>query len=157
MKRILIKLVVLGSVFVLCSMAYCQNYEMNINLSDGSTVTFAVDDIQRIEFDNVTGIEGGKVQQVVQSFKLMQNYPNPFNPSTVIEYQIPETAAVKVRIYNLKGQLINEILSETQAAGVHQITWDGTSRDHKRVASGIYLYTVKSGDFILSKRMILLK
>lgn len=158
MKKILINLVVLSFLFALTSIAYCQNYDMNINLNNGSTVTFAVDDIQRIEFDNVTSIEDtNENQQVVQSFKLMRNFPNPFNPATTIEYQIPKTAKVSVRIYNISGQLVKEIFNETQDKGVHRVTWDGTSRNNQHVASGIYIYTVKSDDLILSKKMILLR
>ena len=158
MKKILIKLVVLISTFVLSSIAYCQNYVLNINLNDGSTVTFVIDDIQRIEFDNVTSIEDDDiVQQVNQPLKLMQNYPNPFNPSTTIEYQISKRENVKVSIFSIKGQLIKEILNEDQTEGVHQVIWDGTNQNNCRVSSGIYFYTVKSDDLVLSKKMILLK
>ncbi|MCL4280363.1 MAG: T9SS type A sorting domain-containing protein, partial [Ignavibacteriaceae bacterium] len=90
---------------------------------DGSTVTIAVDDIQRLEFDNVTSIKD--VKQLLESFKVFQNYPNPFNPSTTITYQIPNTSNVILRIYDINGQLVKELLNETQAEGEYHVTWNG--------------------------------
>ncbi len=157
MKRNIVKLIILSSLVFLSSIAYCQMYDMNINLSDGSTVTIAIDDIQRIEFGNVGVIEDTYNGQPTQNFQLMQNFPNPFNPSTTIEYQIPRTARVKVSIFNIKGQLIKEILNETQTEGVHRVTWSGTNQNNEGVSSGIYFYTVNSDGLILSKKLILLK
>ena len=158
MKKKVIKLIILSSLIIQSSIIFCQNYLLNINLNNGSTVTFAVDDIKRIEFDNVaSNDDDNQIQQANQKFKLMQNTPNPFNPTTVIEYQIPKTENVTVRIYNIKGQLIDEILNETQNEGVHQVIWNGTDRNNESVASGIYLYSVKSGNSVLSKKMLLLK
>ena len=157
MKRNIVKLVVLSSLVFLSSIAHCQSYDLNINLCDGTTVTIAVDDIQRIEFGNVSGIEDTDEVQPFQNFQLMQNYPNPFNPSATIEYQIPKTADVVVSIFNIRGQLVKELLNETQSEGVHQVAWNGTNQNNEGVSSGIYFYTVKSDELILSKKMVLLK
>lgn len=152
MKKLFLILIILTSVGV------SQNFNVNINLKDGSTVTFSIEDIQKIEFGNLTGIENGdKPHQLVQTFKLLQNYPNPFNPSTTIAYQLPKTSAINVSIFDINGKLVKEILNETQNEGHHEVTWDGANQQNNRVASGIYIYTVKSGDVILSKQMILIK
>lgn len=156
MKKITDKLALLSSLILLSSTAICQSFDLNINLSDGTTVTIAVDDIQRLDFANV-GAEDSDIVEPIQNFQLMQNYPNPFNPTTTIEYQIPKTADVQVCVFNIKGQLIKEILHETQAEGVHQVTWNGTNQSEKDVSSGIYFYIVRSDDLTLTKKMILLK
>lgn len=158
MKKILIKLAILSFLVVLSSNAHCQNYDMHINLNDGSTITFAIDDIQRIEFGNPTGIDGADDNMpVIQSLILMQNFPNPFNPATTIEYQIPKTGDVTIRVYNIGGQLVKELLNETQSKGTHEVHWDGLGQNNEQVASGIYIYTVKSDGLTLSKKMMLVK
>ena len=152
MKKLFLILIILTSV------GFSQNFNLNINLRDGSTVTFSIDEIQKIEFGNLTAIEDGdKLHQFVQTFKLLQNYPNPFNPSTTIVYQLPKTSAVNVSVFDINGKLVKEILSKTQIEGSHEVVWDGTSQNGNRVASGIYIYAVKSGESILSKQMILIK
>jgi len=152
MKKIILML------FVFSSMVYSQNYDLNINLNNDSTVTISVEDIQKIVFKNVTGVEDTeKLQQFIKSFKLKQNYPNPFNPTTTIEYELPEKSNVTIKIFNINGELVKEILNTNQDEGVHQVTWDGTNQKSKLVASGIYLYLVKSDNVIMSKQMILVK
>lgn len=149
MKKLTL-LILLFGVFV-----YSQDYDLNINLKDGSTVTIAVDDIQRLEFDNVTSIKD--VKQLLESFKVFQNYPNPFNPSTTITYQIPNTSNVILRIYDINGQLVKELLNETQAGGEYHVTWNGKNEKNMIVGSGVYIYTVSADKQIVSKQMILLK
>jgi|WetSurMetagenome_2_1015567.scaffolds.fasta_scaffold14181_1 hypothetical protein len=138
--------------------AYGQSYEMNIHLKNGSTVTFSVDDIQKLDFDNSTDINNFEdLYKAIESFKVQQNYPNPFNPSTTITYQIPKTSTVRVRIYDINGQLIKELLNETQPVGEYKVTWNGTNEKNISVVSGVYIYTVSSNEQIVSKQMILLK
>lgn len=149
MKKLTL-LILLFGVFV-----YSQDYDLNINLKDGSTATFSVDDIQRLEFDNVTSIKD--VKQLLESFKVFQNYPNPFNPSTTITYQIPNTSNVILRIYDINGQLVKELLNETQAEGEYHVTWNGKNEKNMIVGSGVYIYTVSADKQIVSKQMILLK
>lgn len=142
---------------ILSSVVYGQNYNLTINLKDGSTVTFPVESLQRLEFKNISSVEDAHLEPVIQAFQLMQNYPNPFNPATTIEYQIPGTAKVNVSVYSTNGQLVKELIDETQSAGVHHLTWDGTNGNNTRVASGIYIYTIRSNDLAVSKKMILIK
>lgn len=144
--------------FILSSIVYSQTFNLHINKANGDTITIAVSDIQRIEFTNITGVEDyQELQQIIESFKLMQNYPNPFNPSTTIEYQIPKTSNIILSIFDVSGKLIKEILNETQAEGAYKVTWDGTNQSNTNVASGIYIYTIKCGEQLLSKRMILIR
>jgi len=91
------------------------------------------------------------------SYKLGQNYPNPFNPSTRISYSIPKTSSVNISIYNIKGELTKTLVNEQKAAGDYEVTWEGIDNDGHRVATGVYLYRIMTGDFIKSKKMVLVK
>ncbi len=145
-------------IFLFSSLIYGQELNMNIHLKDGSTLTFSVNDILRLEFDEATGIKDHQdLKQVIESFKVLQNYPNPFNPSTTITYQIPNTSNVKVRIYDINGQLVKDLLNETQSEGEYKVIWNGTNDKNISVVSGVYVYTVSSNEQIISKQMILLK
>ena len=83
--------------------------------------------------------------------RLSQNYPNPFNPSTSISYSLPKTAVVSLRIFNALGQEITTLVNERKEAGNYQVTWNAT------VPSGIYFYRLQAGEFIETKKAILLK
>jgi hypothetical protein len=94
---------------------------------------------------------------IPNSYILSQNYPNPFNPETIIEYQLPENVHVKIDIFNLRGQNIRSLKDQPQHAGYHTIRWDGCDENGTKVVSGIYLYQVKAGDFICTRKMALMK
>ena len=85
-------------------------------------------------------------------FELSQNFPNPFNPTTIIRYEVPSLGKVFLTIYNIRGEKIDRLVSEEQLAGIHQITWDASN-----LASGIYLYHLQAGDFVQTRKMILLR
>ncbi|MCZ6899178.1 MAG: T9SS type A sorting domain-containing protein, partial [Bacteroidetes bacterium] len=89
--------------------------------------------------------------------QLAQNYPNPFNSNTTIQYQIPEDSNVRLLVYNLSGQRITTLVNQQQTAGSHSVQWGGKDDDGRQVASGIYLYKIKAGDFAQRKKLILLK
>jgi photosystem II stability/assembly factor-like uncharacterized protein len=88
----------------------------------------------------------------IYTFSLFQNYPNPFNPNTTICYQIPQREFVSLKIYNLMGEEIKTLVNEEQSAGTYNIKFNGGN-----LSSGIYFYTLKSGNFIKTKKFILLK
>lgn len=86
------------------------------------------------------------------TYKLSHNYPNPFNPVTTIQYALPAAGDVLLTIYNLRGQEVARLVNEVQQVGYHKVTWDASS-----LASGIYFYRLQAGDFVKTKKMILLK
>ena len=90
--------------------------------------------------------------EIPDDFTICQNYPNPFNPATTIRYGIPESANVKVTVYNILGQKILTLVDMMHSAGYYEVSFDGAS-----VNSGIYFYKIEAGDFIQIKKMILLK
>lgn len=83
---------------------------------------------------------------------LRQNYPNPFNPLTTITYQLPKSSNVELSIYNLLGQKIKSLFFQKQQAGKYQIKWDASD-----LASGIYYYKIKAGEFRQVKKMVLMR
>ena len=78
-----------------------------------------------------------------ERFTLGQNYPNPFNPSTIIPYQLPSAAHVRLEVFNLLGQRIATLVDGEQPAGFHSARWDGTDATGWAVGAGIYLYRLQ--------------
>jgi hypothetical protein len=92
------------------------------------------------------------------TFDLFQNYPNPFNSTTIIKYQVPENHAhVTIEIYNILGQLVKKLVDKPHDAGIYQISWNGTNNTNASVASGFYIYRMRSGDFTKMKKFLLLR
>ena len=90
-------------------------------------------------------------------YSLSQNYPNPFNPSTVIGFTIPVSANVNLTVYNSMGEKVTELVSDVRQAGKNRVVWNAADDSGRRVSSGVYFYTLTSGNFVRSKKMILLK
>jgi len=85
-------------------------------------------------------------------YKLEQNHPNPFNPNTKISYQIPKQSLVLIKIYDVLGNEINTLVNEIKVPDIYEATFDGTG-----LASGVYFYQLKAGDYTETKKMMLLK
>lgn len=92
-----------------------------------------------------------------KKFALHQNYPNPFNPITTIKYDLPKDVRVKMYIYNILGQKIKTLVNTEQRAGYKMIRWNGTNDQGKPVASGTYFYKIMAGDFVKTKKMMIIK
>jgi hypothetical protein len=90
-------------------------------------------------------------------FVLSQNYPNPFNPTTKIEFTLAKSGLVTLQIYDVLGRKVRTLVSEELSAGYKSVLWDGKNEDGKDVASGVYFYQLKVGDFSQPKKMLLLK
>jgi len=88
---------------------------------------------------------------------LEQNYPNPFNERTSISFQIKDKCFVNLTVYDLLGHKIIKLVNESTEAGYHRIIWDGSNESGRRVASGIYLYKLTTGEYSIIKKMILQK
>ena len=90
-----------------------------------------------------------------ERFSLGQNYPNPFNPSTIIPYQLPAAARVRLEVFNLLGQRVAMLVDGQQPAGFHSAQWDGTDATGRAVGAGVYLYRLQSGSMVATQRMVL--
>jgi hypothetical protein len=143
------------------------NYGLAYGLGRSSHVTYqddgcypVLDNLYRdIIFARIGGQEYGTFVSVGEQqsklpthFELSQNYPNPFNPSTVIEVSVPQARYVTLAIFDLLGQEVATVVSGELQPGKHIIRWNATD-----VASGLYLYRLKAGDVVQTKRLVLLK
>jgi len=88
----------------------------------------------------------------IEKFKLFQNYPNPFNPNTTIEFSIPKSEFVTLKIYNTLGQEVAILVSEQLSRGNYKYTWDASE-----FASGIYYYKINAGSFVKTKKLLIIK
>ena len=97
------------------------------------------------------------VETTPESFILEQNHPNPFNPSTTIRYQLPEAAAVEMRIYNLSGRLVRTLVRGDKSAGSHEAIWNSRDDFGQQVTSGIYWAKLNAGQSVKLIKMSLIK
>jgi len=91
------------------------------------------------------------------TYKLKQNFPNPFNPETKIYFEIPKAHDVSIVIYNMLGQKVRTLVDDNFKAGQHVVNWNGANDYGIRLATGLYFYRIKAGDFISTKKMMMLK
>ncbi len=110
-----------------------------------STLTAARDNI-------VVGVESKNDIVMFRGYSLFQNYPNPFNPRTTIRYEIPEPSYVKLIVYGILGQVVSTLVNEKKPAGNYTVQFDGSG-----LTSGVYFYRLQAGNFIQTKKFILIK
>jgi hypothetical protein len=110
--------------------------------------------LKQIDFDG--SIEYSSVVDVnfifANDFSLSQNYPNPFNPSTTIEYQIPQSSFVTIKVYDALGKEVVTLINEEKPAGIHEVNFEP-----KDLTSGLYLYKIKASNFEQTRKMLFLK
>jgi plastocyanin len=94
----------------------------------------------------------GEDENIIKEFKLDQNYPNPFNPSTNIKFQIPSSGFVSLKVYDLLGREVSTLISEYKSSGNYEIEFNAS-----KLTTGFYVYQLKSGSFVQTKKMLLLK
>lgn len=159
-----------------------EGYNLRLNAEtielpfpDGS-VLHTPKDVDLKTLDGVRATGGGMAQAMLdqayaelgltrsadlpKAFGLAQNYPNPFNPSTTITYNIPEGSdrvAVKLTVFNLRGQLVKSLVDDFKGPGQYSVNWDGSDSNGQRVASGVYFYRINAGDFRATRKMVILK
>ena len=118
--------------------------------------------------ENTLDIEiGGDTKQLIlkdiseyhppSDFSLFSAYPNPFNPITTISYDLPRDAFVNLTIYNMLGKEIMQLVNTAQEAGPKSVQWDATDSITRAVSAGVYFYKIQAGDFVQTKKMVLLK
>jgi hypothetical protein len=153
----------------------------NLKTNNGQVFKYQIGDnilVQSVNFQYADKINGDPIQSlgrhllpsqdlvrsqtIPQKPMLYQNYPNPFNPETWIPYQLSQSADVNIIIYNAAGQVVRKLELTQQPAGLYldkdkAAYWNGKNQSGERVASGIYFYTIRAGDFTATQKMILLK
>jgi hypothetical protein len=125
---------------------YALNHSLDLNDVTGTQIA-----VNRFG-DQVVSVQELPSSGIPNSYSLSQNYPNPFNPSTNIQYSIPKSGLVSLKVYNLLGQEVATLVEGNQTAGTYVATFDAS-----RVSSGIYFYRLMSGGFVEVRKMLLLK
>ncbi len=92
------------------------------------------------------------IREAPHGLLLHQNYPNPFNPSTTIKYDLPKSSVVRLSVYDVLGREVSVLVNERMDAGVHEAKFDAVG-----LSSGMYVYRLRAGDYVSTKRMILMK
>jgi len=107
--------------------------------------------------DSLVTVNYGKnLNEMPAHYKLFQNYPNPFNPTTKIKYRIPEDSFVSLKLYGVLCNEIATLVNEEQPAGIHEVEFNAL-KNSWFPASGVYIYQLRAGSFVETKKMILLK
>jgi len=123
----------------------------SLALNNGYTFAGTEDGIWRLRYpEAITGVESS--QDIPAGFVLEQNYPNPFNPVTTISYTLPVDEKVLIKVYDVLGKEVAELVNEFKAAGKHSIQFDGSN-----LSSGVYFYSITAGSYHQTKKLILAK
>ena len=93
-----------------------------------------------------------KPEEVITEYSLSQNYPNPFNSSTIIEYALPKDGLVSIKLYDITGRLVKQLVNEQKPSGRHKTTIESGN-----LASGIYIYSLRVNDININKKLVILK
>jgi len=119
-----------------------------------SALTYTLSNVLSFVVDFPTNVKSEN--DMPSEFYLEQNYPNPFNPSTNIGFRISDFGFVSLKVYDVLGNEVATLVNEEKPAGVYEIEFQSTVDSHQ-LPSGVYFYQLKAGDFIQTKKMILLK
>ena len=103
----------------------------------------------------VVGVEGEEL--IPDEYSVSQNYPNPFNPATSVSYTLPKQSKVKIQVFDITGSLIATLLNVNQAAGFHNIIWNGKNSIGMQVSTGIYFMRFNADVYSKTIKMMLLK
>ncbi len=126
-----------------------------LNLAPGEFHIYTTTQYPVPDTSVVTGIMDNHSNQI-KTFELGQNYPNPFNPSTIINYQLPKSGLVNLKIYDVLGREIETLVNKEEPAGSYTVQFNSTAKGIS-LPSGIYFYRLQSGSYIETKKMILMK
>ncbi|MBK7631590.1 MAG: T9SS type A sorting domain-containing protein [Ignavibacteriales bacterium] len=105
-------------------------------------------------YSPITSIETDRIQSI--GYLLQQNYPNPFNPSTKISWQSPVDSWQTLKVYDILGNEVATLVNEYRNAGSYEVDFQSSVGSHQ-LANGVYFYQLRVGDFVETKKMILLK
>ena len=130
---------------------------MNWVLSSSSAEEYTLEGTGEITVPSTERFTLKRMAIVPEIFALHQNYPNPFNPVTNLRYDLPEPAQVTLTIYDLIGREVTQVVNTIQEAGFKSVQWDATDSFGKPVSAGVYLYQIQAGEFVQTKKMVLLK
>lgn len=143
------------------SMMKSKSSNVKLNMFIGKTVVgvsrsnervITAKHIYSLSAQRTTAVETEKENPLPVEYSLDQNYPNPFNPVTRIKYSVPKESFITLAVYNMLGEKVEELVSETKSAGTYVVDWDA-----KKFTSGIYICNFRSQNYSASRKLILLK
>lgn len=149
---------------VLVTLKPGQGYEKSLFYDAGnSSWKYYVDAsntfINRIRLTFKANVNG--VEQIIEAnpvaYKLEQNYPNPFNPSTKIRFSVLNSEKVELNIFDITGQKVAELVNDFKNPGTYEVVWDGKNMNGNQAASGVYFYTLRTGSFNKTSKMVLIR
>ncbi len=125
-----------------------------VQLGDGSDSVgqAIIFDAIRWTYQTPLAVQGNPGQQIPLHFSLSQNYPNPFNPTTKVQYSVANSENVTLKVYDILGREVTTLVNEQKSPGTYEVQFDGS-----KLSSGIYFYTLRSGSFVETKKLTLLK
>ncbi len=141
----------LGNLILSCEPEHSGEDSLMITVTDDSGA--AVTDTMRVLVNPPSGIFAEAENPIPTEFALKQNYPNPFNPSTTIDFDIPKTSEVILEIFNILGEEVATLVSDRLTAGSYSYEWSRPAG----MASGVYLYRLEAGEFVETRKMILMR
>ena len=149
MKRYFFLLIVLivSNIFAETLTIQTHDESYNFDLSEIANITFS----ENVAIEDLTDI----VNKI--PVKYLKNYPNPFNPRTTISFELNDRGRTKLENYNLKGQKVKELVNKILESGRHEYVWNGINDSNKKVASGVYFYSLTHENKSIVKKMIVLK
>ena len=140
----------MGSVYIEITAEGYDTLVTNLDVSGDSLHNFYMN-----ERENQLSVNSNV--EVPNQLILHHNYPNPFNPVTSLRYDLPEDGLVNITVYDMMGRIVSNLVSSQQNAGYKSIQWNATNNTGQPVSAGLYLYTIQAGDYIHTKKMVLLK
>jgi hypothetical protein len=130
------------------------NFLFSVSFTDvnNGTVVGEYGTILRTTDGGTTFVEEERLDGITNNFFLCDNFPNPFNPSTIMKYSIPRTSIVIIKVFDILGNEIETLINEEKSAGTYEAKWNGSN-----LPSGVYFYQMRAGDFVQTKKMMLIK
>ncbi|MEJ2618253.1 MAG: T9SS type A sorting domain-containing protein [Ignavibacteriaceae bacterium] len=129
-----------------------------VGRSGNSSYNYFVFTIVRYEGDSPATLKTEKSNEEPLSYKLDQNYPNPFNPATNIEFRISDFGFVTLKVYDVLGREVATLVNGEKSPGAYKVKFNAQQTiNNKQLSSGVYFYRLKCGDFVQTKKMILLR
>ncbi|KPL04736.1 MAG: hypothetical protein AMJ73_03755 [candidate division Zixibacteria bacterium SM1_73] len=116
-----------------------------------------VDSIEIFSLTSCSSVQDTLEDQKILNFSLFQNYPNPFNSSTIISYETKKAEKITLKIYDILGREVRQLVNTSQRPGPYKVIWDGKDNNGKEVASGIYFYQLRGGNYKENRKLVLIK
>ena len=142
---------------VIDSLSHIAIFTPFLNYNGTEGFIFTATDLNGVSLNDTIMVTVLPLIEIPVKYAFHQNYPNPFNPVTTLRYDIPENSHVNITIYDMLGRQVKTLINQTQDAGYRSVIWDATNDYGKLVSAGIYLYQIQAGEYIQTKKMLLLK